>query len=138
MDMQKKVDHLLWLCTVALAAWVLPGAGHFLLSERKRALLIFLTITLTFAAGLWVGSIGVIDSVAGWAWYIAQIMVSPAAGIIDHITRSQKIVSFARPSDIGQIYTSVAGLLNLLCVINAVYLAYTGRGERIGQEETNA
>jgi len=134
MDLQKKADHLLWLCTVALAAWAVPGAGHFLILERKRAVVIFLTITLTFAAGLWAGSIGVIDPVGGWAWYLAQIMASPAVGILAHITQSQKFVSFGRPADIGQIYTSVAGLLNLLCIINAVYLAYTGRGEQIGQE----
>ena len=31
---------------------------------------------------------------------------------------------YGRPAEIGQIYTSIAGLLNLLCIVNAVYMAH--------------
>ncbi|GAJ06665.1 unnamed protein product [marine sediment metagenome] len=36
------------------------------------------------------------------------------------------------PYEIGQIYTTTAGLLNLLCIVNAVYLAYLRRTETAG------
>jgi hypothetical protein len=36
---------------------------------------------------------------------------------------------YGRPNEIGQIYTSIAGLLNLLCIVNAVYWAHLRRTE---------
>ncbi len=35
-----------------LAAWLIPGSGHFLLGRRGRAAVIFTTVVLTFALGL--------------------------------------------------------------------------------------
>ena len=34
---------------------------------------------------------------------------------------------FGRANEMGQIYTSIAGLLNLLCIVNAVYLAHANK-----------
>lgn len=138
MAKQSKIDHGLFLAIVGLVAWAIPGAGHFAIKERKRAIIIFVTITLTFLIGLYVGSIAVVDSVGAWPWYIAQMMTSPAVGILAHITKTGQYVSYGKPYDIGQIYTSIAGMLNLLCIISAVYMAYSGRGELIGEEEDAA
>ncbi len=138
MAKQSKIDHGLFLAIVGLVAWAIPGAGHFAIKERKRAIIIFVTITLTFLIGLYVGSIAVVDSVGAWPWYIAQMMTSPAVGILAHITKTGQYVSYGKPYDIGQIYTSIAGMLNLLCIVSAVYMAYSGRGELIGEEEDAA
>jgi len=138
MEKQSKIEHGLFLAIVGLVAWAIPGAGHFAIKERKRAIIIFVTITLTFLIGLYVGSIAVVDSVGAWPWYIAQMMTSPAVGILAHITKTGQYVSYGKPYDIGQIYTSIAGMLNLLCIISAVYMAYSGRGELIGEEEDAA
>jgi hypothetical protein len=70
-------NRTLFLLIVGLLGWLVPGAGYFLLKEEKRAIIIFVTITLTFSIGLYVGSIGVIDPVGAKAWYAAQIMNSP-------------------------------------------------------------
>ena len=137
MAKQSKIDHLLFLIIVALLAWVIPGGGHFAIKERKRGIIIFVTITLTFLTGLYVGSIAVIDAVGSWPWYVAQMAASPAVGMIANITRSGEYVSYGRPFDIGQIYTTIAGMLNVLCIVSAVYMAYCGRGEMIGDEEND-
>jgi hypothetical protein len=135
MRFHNKVDFSLWLAVIALAGWVVPGGGHFLIRQPRRATIIFVTIILTFGVGLYVGSIGVVDSIGGWAWYIAQMMVTPAVWILDHIVRHGSYHTFGHPCDLGQIYTAVAGLLNLLSIFSAIYMAYAGRGEFIGQEE---
>jgi hypothetical protein len=135
MQFQNKADYLLWLAAVGLAGWVIPGGGHFLIKQPKRGAIIFGTITLTFGLGLYLGSVGVIDSVGGWAWYIAQAMATPAVWILDHWSRSGAYPSYGRPCDLGQIYTAVAGLLNLLSILSAMYMAYAGRGALIGREE---
>jgi len=135
MPRQSKIDHGLFLLIVAVLAWAVPGAGHFVIKERKRAVIIFITITLTFLVGLYVGSVAVIDPVGARPWYIGQMMASPAVGVLGQITRTGQYTSYGKPADIGQIYTIIAGMLNLLCIISAVYMAYAGRGEIIGEDE---
>ncbi|RKY24985.1 MAG: hypothetical protein DRP62_02410 [Planctomycetota bacterium] len=128
-----KENYIPSLLIVALSGWLVPGAGHFILEEKKRAIIIFVTIVITFLTGLYVGSIGVIDPVGAWPWYLAQIMNSPAVVVIGHLTAAGTYPVYGRPNEIGQIYTSIAGLLNLLCIINAVYLAHLRRAETTGE-----
>lgn len=107
-----------------LLAWLVPGAGYLVLGDRNRFLVVFVTILATFVLGLYIGSIGVVDPQQARYWYIAQVMTSPAVMLIGNITRSGQYPVYGRPYEIGQIYTSIAGLLNLLCIVNVVYLAY--------------
>jgi hypothetical protein len=197
------MDHGLLLLIVAVLAWVVPGAGHFFIKEKKRAAIIFVTITATFTVGLYVGSIAVVDRVGARPWYVGQILTSPSVAIIAEAsqrasqtwqqasrasqnatqvavqydresqkaikiakeqgspeamekaqltiqkaevfkedaevltqkTREVEFASFGKPHDIGQIYTAIAGALNLLAILSAVYMAHSGRGEMIGREE---
>ena len=129
MTPRSKESHVLFLLIVGLLAWLVPGAGHFLLKEKKRAIIIFATIVLTFSTGLYIGSIGVINPVGAAPWYVAQIMNSPMVAVLGHLTTTKPYFVYGRPNEIGQIYTSIAGLLNLLCIVNAVYLAHLRRAE---------
>ncbi len=124
---RSKQNHTIFLLIVGLLAWLVPGAGHLLLKEGRRALIIFVTIVLTFCAGLYVGSIGVINPVGAKPWYVAQIMNSPMVAALGLLAKNGDYPVFGRPNEIGQIYTSIAGLLNLLCIVNAVYLAHLRR-----------
>ena len=117
------------LLLVGLAGWLVPGAGYFLLNEKKRGIILFITIVLTFCTGIYIGSIGVIDPVGSKPWYLAQLMNSPLVALLGHLTAGGGYPVYGKPNDIGQIYTSIAGLLNLLCIVNAVYLTYTGKEE---------
>jgi len=128
-----KENHVLFLLIVGLLGWLLPGAGHFLLKQEKRAIIIFATITLTFCAGIYVGSIGVIDPIGAKPWYLAQILNSPMVAVLGHLTAGGGFPVYGRPNEIGQIYTSIAGLLNLLCIVNAVYLAHLCRTKPDGE-----
>ena len=64
--------------------------------------------------------------------YTGQILTSPLVALLGHLTRGGAFVVYGKPSEIGQIYTGVAGLLNLLCIINAVYLAHLSGTESAG------
>ena len=130
--MNSKENHILFLSIVGLLSWLIPGAGYFLLKEKKRAIIIFVTIVLTFCTGLYIGSIGVIDPVGARPWYAAQIMNSPMVALLGHLTAGGGYPVYGKPNEIGQIYTSIAGLLNLLCIVNAVYLAHLRRAETNG------
>ena len=130
--LRSKQNHTLFLLTVGLLAWLIPGAGHFLLKEKKRAIIISATIVLTFCAGLYVGSIGVINPVGAKSWYVAQIINSPIVAVLGYLATTGDYRVFGRPNEIGQIYTTIAGLLNLLCIVNAVYLAHLRKTETAG------
>ena len=130
--LRSKENHTLFLLTVGLLAWLIPGAGHFLLKEKKRAIIISATIVLTFCAGLYVGSIGVINPVGAKSWYVAQIINSPIVAVLGYVATTGDYPVFGRPNEIGQIYTTIAGLLNLLCIVNAVYLAHLRKTKTAG------
>jgi hypothetical protein len=127
-----KENHTMFLLIVGLLAWLVPGAGHLLINQKKHAIIIFVTIVLTFCAGLYVGSIGVINPVGAKPWYVAQIMNSPMVAVLGYVVTTGDYSVFGRPNEIGQIYTSIAGLLNLLCIVNAVYLAHLRKTETVG------
>jgi len=130
------VNFSLFLILVGLAAWVVPGAGHWLIRERKRAILIGITIPAIFATGLYIGSLGVLEPIgAAWYLFIGQILTTPAVGVLTDIAQKGQYFVAGRPADFGLIYTVIAGLLNLLCISNAVYMAYCGRGQFIGEDE---
>ena len=124
MTQNSKENYLFSLLTVGLLSWIVPGGGYLLLREYKRAIIVFVTISLTFLTGLYIGSIGVIDPVGSWPWYLAQILTSPFVFVLGHHTAGGAYPVYGRPNEIGQIYTSIAGLLNLLCIANAVYMAH--------------
>ena len=133
MPHRSKENYIL-LLIVALAGWLLPGAGHFILKQNKRAIIIFAAITLTLCAGLYIGSVGVIDLVGPAPLYVkaAQIMNPPIVLAIAHHTAAGGYPVYGWPNEIGQIYTMVSGLLNLLCIVNAVYLAHLRQTEPDG------
>jgi hypothetical protein len=121
---QSKENIPAFLFLVGLAGWIVPGGGYLLLRESARAIIIFITIAATFGVGLYIGSIGVVDPISSRLWFIIQMMTTPAAAAIGHMTAGGGFPVYGKPNEIGQIYTSTAGLLNLLCIVNSVYMAY--------------
>jgi hypothetical protein len=79
--------------------------------------------------GLYVGSIGVIDMVGQAPPYVkaAQVMNPPIALVLSHYSAGGGYPVYGWPNEIGQIYTMISGLLNLLCIVNAASIAYLGR-----------
>ncbi|KPK43210.1 MAG: hypothetical protein AMJ65_06445 [Phycisphaerae bacterium SG8_4] len=124
--------HILFLLIVGLLGWLVPGGGHLMLGKKAHAAVIFATIIMTLCTGLYIGSIGVINPVGAKPWYVAQVMNTPAVAALGHMTKQGDYPVYGRPNEIGQIYTSIAGLLNLLCIVNAVYLAHLRRIQNVG------
>ncbi len=129
MPRYSKENNILFLLIVGFLAWLIPGAGHLVLKEKKRAIIIFVTIALTFCMGLYIGSIGVIDLFGTAAIYVkvAQVMNPPIAVILGYQTIGGAYPVYGWPNEVGQVYIMTSGLLNLLCIVNAVYLAYLQR-----------
>lgn len=132
MTLPSKEKNFAFLIIVGLLGWLVPGAGHFIINKKKHALIIFIFVIITFVIGLYIGSLAVIDPNGSKPWFAAQMMSTPAVAILAHMSEAGGYKVFGRPAEIGQIYTSVAGLLNLLCIVNAVYWAYLLNTENEG------
>jgi hypothetical protein len=125
---------------VALVGWLIPGAGYWLIGQRARAITVGVTIVALFVLGLLIGGIRVVEAPTGAspqkilqkAWFIPQALTGPIA-VATHMAAEkwvpEKVVSTARVNEIGTLYTAVAGLLNLMVVMDAALRA-GNRGER--------
>lgn len=127
---------------VALAGWLLPGAGYWLIGERKRAYTVGITILVMFVVGVFISGIRVVQApdmtspgnvaqkILTRPWFIGQVLTGPigviSAYISDQLATSPTyriIEAKARLAEIGTLYTAVAGMLNLLTIIDASYRA---------------
>ena len=159
---------------VAVAGWLLPGAGYWLIGQRARGTTIGVCILSLFVLGLLVGGVRVIevpgyvtetgqrqmvrvpvadprhprqvDLIDVWSlraaplnevrskpWSLPQLMAGPiaiAAGAWSVIGaepdaalggRPMAALTHARLNEIGSLYVSVAGLLNLMVIIDAAH-----------------
>ena len=121
---QDSKSQLSALLAPAMLGWLVPGAGYFLINEKARGTVVFTVIVLTFLTGLYVGSIGVVDPVNSRPWFIAQAASSPFVFLLGRLTASGTYAVYGRPNEVGQIYTSIAGLMNLLTIVNVVYIGH--------------
>ena len=127
---------------IALLGWVLPGAGYWLIGQKARGVTVGITILAIFIFGILVSGIRVVEApdmhgpgnafqeVLSKPWFIGQILTGPtcmvAAWISDDLAQSPRyknIESKARLAEIGTLYTAVAGMLNLLTIVDAGYRA---------------
>ncbi len=157
---------------IALAGWVLPGAGYWLLGQKSRALVVGITIICIWIMGLLIGGVRVIEvpkfndqgqyigppefrvnpanrqqamRVGGATlieelrdkpWSIAQVMIGPVAvvsgGLSIYAARPadpaissepRAPIPHARMWEIPVLYTAVAGMLNLIVLIDAAHRA---------------
>ncbi len=113
---------------VLFAGWLVPGAGHFLLRKWGRGALLLVSVVAMFSIGLglqgkvyvpntselldilnFAGDLG-----TGLLYFIARAMDLGAASVQTAV------------ADYGSKFIVVAGLLNLICAVDAHSLA-TGR-----------
>ena len=115
-----------------LLSWILPGAGHAFLGDLNRGILIFVTIATTFWGGIAIGGVRTtVDPQRQKLWFMAQIcsgghaIVAGAWGRASRegVSNAQLASSEWKSLEIGLVYTGVAGLLNLLVIMDALIRA---------------
>ena len=110
---------------LCVAAWAIPGAGHLWLGRRSKGLILLLALPLMFAIGLaihgrlfpfelsepLVGLAAIADLGIGAVYFIASAL-GYGMGDVRAVTY-----------EYGNAFLIVAGLLNLLVVIDAYDIA---------------
>ena len=135
-------------------AWLVPGAGHAYLGRMRRGLIVFVTISALFWAGVAIGGVFTVDYYNERWWFVAE-MFTGIHGLVgwhrqrDMYARLRRVegdsedekmrnagVALVAPADnVARAYAGVAGLLNLMCMFDALMLSVmgvTGEAEREG------
>ena len=125
-----------------LLAWLAPGLGHVYIGERRRGIILFVTIALTFWSGVAIGGIRTtVDPEHRPVWFMAELCAGGhaltawvARGALPQLetgtASSKPFVGNWVSTDIGVHYCGVAGLLNLLIIIDALARADTALPKR--------
>lgn len=113
------------LIRLCAAAWLVPGAGHYLLGRRGRALVLFLAIVIMFVFGLLMK--GQFFSVASASYletlgYFGELCVGLPMPIASFFGYSGGDPFFAS-ADFGTAFLVSAGMLNLLAILDAYDIA---------------
>ena len=114
-----------YLHLALILAWLVPGAGHWYMGHRGRAIAICLGIWAAFVLGVVLGGIDVIDPHGDFfakIRFCAQIMCGLPAMVGTLIQNPNTAMGMGRGVDLAQVYTGVAGLLNLLCIMDILTL----------------
>jgi hypothetical protein len=110
---------------ICVAAWVLPGLGHFMLKKKWRGLIFLLVVTVMFGLGLYMeGELfrlepskllnflaGIAEMGVGLPYFVAKMM-GLGAGQVEAVTY-----------EYGYTFCIVAGLLNMLIMLDAYDIA---------------
>jgi hypothetical protein len=107
--------------SIGVLSWAVPGAGHLAMGRWQKGLLYFVLIVSTFAAGWVISDFADVYFQSG-RWHIFLQM---GAGVVTFILALGRESPEPRLTvmhffEIGTLYTMVAGLLNVLVVMDSV------------------
>ena len=115
-----------WFLAVVLA-WAIPGLGHWYLGRRGKAVAFFVLVAGLLVAGWVLGQCKVVDFDDTWmfAGQAPAGLVTVAAELIGDTVRASGGPADPVPQSYrsGGVYTLVAGLLNLLVMLDAYIVA---------------
>jgi hypothetical protein len=110
---------------ICAAAWLVPGAGHLWQGRRQKGITFLVTLPLMFATGLWlegrifpfqptdplVALAALADLGIGAPYFVAKALGAGAGRVV------------AASYEYGNAFMIVAGLLNMLVVLDAFDIA---------------
>lgn len=127
-----------------ILACLFPGLGHWYLDSFRRGALICLGVMGLFVGGMFIGGIDVVDRREDKWWFVLQAGVGPTAFLVNRwhdqhrrpdAGRSAGLSapaasgglvvtkSLGRVNEVGSLFAAMAGLLNLIAVIDAFWRA---------------
>ncbi len=124
---------------VFVSGLVLPGLGHIIIGKRAKGIFFFCLLVGTFVLGLWLGEFRNVYVGPGRWSALAQVPTGApalAAMYLNHIAertggeaRRKELIKRLEPKySLGTVYTSVAGLLNLIVALDAMRRSMRVRG----------
>lgn len=117
-----------------LAALAIPGLGHAVLGLPKRGMFIALGVLGLLMMGVLIGGLDAVDSRYDRWWFFAQSLAGPVTLGIDSLHQmlrddQQVIQGVGRMNELGMLAGALAGLMNLIAIIDAAFPPVRRRAE---------
>jgi hypothetical protein len=117
------------MIVASVLAFILPGLGHIYVGRRAQGYVFLAVITATFWGGVAIGGVrSTVDSKQHRAWFAAQVLNGGYTAAVltwqrqlpqvDARTKLPLGLAIWPADEIAMVYTGVAGLLNLLLIID--------------------
>ena len=113
------------------AAWLVPGGGHWIIGQRSKAMIYFVTITATFVLGIALARGRNFDYDRDAVYFLAYVFNGLETGLAWLLFGGLERTEPVRYLQLGFLYSAVASLLNVVAMMD--YIATVGR---IGQGGT--
>lgn len=104
-------------------SWLVPGLGHARAGQKGKGVLLGLAVTAVFALGLLVSGGHAVDRATASVWWIAQNLFGGGSLFAALFTGPLRMVGEPFDLQLGIVLCTVAGLMNLVVMVDAYTVA---------------
>ena len=105
----------------AVLGLILPGGGHLYGGRFGKALFFFVLIVGTFLAGLFLSGFRAVSYQHQPYWFLGQAFAGLPAVVAVLLSPDWRSVRLGAGLEAGTLYTTVAGLMNVLVIMDAAF-----------------
>jgi TM2 domain-containing membrane protein YozV len=102
----------------ALLGWIIPGAGHILQGRKVRGLVAFGLVVTLFAIGCYLAGGTNLDRSRHFYYWAGQALLGPIAFAVEMVHGHPLMTENVEYADAGVVLSSVAGMLNVLLLLD--------------------
>ncbi|MCA8952073.1 MAG: hypothetical protein KDE27_21365 [Planctomycetes bacterium] len=107
----------------AALSWLLPGLGHARAGQKDKGMLMGAAVVIVFALGLVFSHGHAVDRATASVWWIGQNLFGGGTLFAALVTSPLQMESAPANLDLGVVLCTVAGLMNLVVMVDAFTVA---------------
>jgi len=104
-------------------SWLLPGLGHARAGQRDKGLLMGAAVVILYAMGLFFSAGHAVDRANASVWWIGQNLFGGGSLFAALVTGPWRMEEAVVQLDLGIVLCTVAGLMNLVVMVDAYTVA---------------
>lgn len=108
---------------VLAAAWLFPGLGHWLQGRRLRGTIVCLVLLALFLGGTWLAGGTNLSRERHFYYWSGQFLAGAPALLLELVSGRTRVTSELPWGDVGLLYACMAGLLNVLAMLDVFGVA---------------
>ena len=101
-----------------LVGWIIPGGGHFLQGRKVRGIVAFALVATLFAVGCYLAGGTNLDRSRHFYYWAGQALLGPIAFVAETLNGHPLMTERVTYEDAGVVLSSVAGMLNVLLLLD--------------------